>query len=147
MLAAGLACLLITAVGLSQPSQPPILEERWDNLSGAWQFRTDPTDAGVAARWFRPSLPSAGWRTLKVPGYWEEQGVTDPPPGRPAEALPGVMWNDYNGVAWYRLEFRIPSGWQDKPLTLRLGKVDDLDTVWVNGHRIGSSGEGAEHPS
>ncbi len=147
MFASGLACLLMAAAHLGPPSPPVLLEERWDNLSGIWQFRTDPQDQGVTERWFRPSLSNAGWRPLKTPGYWEEQGVTDPRPGRPPEVLPGTPWNDYNGIAWYRLEFRIPARWRARPLVLRLGKVDDLDTVWINGHRVGASGEGAEHPS
>ena len=57
------------------------------------------------------------------PGAWEDEG----------------FWG-YDGTAWYRRSFDLSKRDLDRPLYLRLGRVDDVDQVWVNGHFVGSTG-------
>ncbi|MBM4083579.1 MAG: hypothetical protein FJ272_02220, partial [Planctomycetes bacterium] len=96
------------------------LTAHWGNLEGPWLFRTDPDDIGEKQGWEKPNLDETGWRTIRVPGCWEAQGVTDPRPGQPPKPKPPrVPWTDYDGVAWYRLHFVVPKEWQGQELLLR----------------------------
>lgn len=66
----------------------------------------------------------ASWRPLDVPGVWQGE------------------LGQFDGVVWYRRRVTIPAGWVGKALTLSLGAIDDLDTVWFNGRRIGGAESG-----
>lgn len=70
--------------------------------------------------------PSEDTLLMSVPGTWEVQSS-----GR----LP-----DYDGIAWYRCNVRIPAGWADDALRLRVEKIDDAHEVYVNGKKIGGAG-------
>ncbi len=64
------------------------------------------TDKGLLGeiKWFDPSFKPKEWRTINIPGYWEDQGV-----------------KDLNGVVWYRKEIDIPAsmtGQKDKNMGL-----------------------------
>ncbi len=120
------------------------LSADWDNLAGEWSFRTDPLDVGERQGWAGADLAPDGWRTLRVPGGWESQGVTDPRPGQPAKPLNGMPWADYDGVAWYRLRVVVPQAWAGQDLVLRLGSVDDEDRTFVNGQLVGQSDRSVE---
>jgi sialate O-acetylesterase len=65
------------------------------------------------------SSDDAGWAEAKVPGIWEGELA------------------DFDGVVWYRRGVEIPAGWAGRALTLSLGAIDDLDTVWLDGARVG----------
>lgn len=43
-----------------------------------------------------------------------------------------------NGTHWFRKEFVVPDGWAGKDAVLRLGCMVDADSVYVNGHFVGS---------
>jgi sialate O-acetylesterase len=60
---------------------------------------------------------------MNVPSYWESQG-----------------YKDYDGFAWYRVRFRLPADLQDRRVILLLGKIDDFDETYLNGHKIGHTG-------
>ncbi len=92
-------------------------------IAGPWRFRTG-DDPRYAARDFDDEV----WETIPVPQRWERAG-------RP----------DYDGFAWYRTRFPLPPLPGGKPeartVVLELGKVDDADETFVNGVRIGWTGE------
>lgn len=134
------ACL-VAVLGCegAEPLAPDI-----GNLEGEWRFAIDPDEVGEEQRWQQPDYDDASWRTLRAPGYWEPQGVTDPRPGQPPRTDPNLRWTDYDGVAWYRLRFVVPAEWRGKPLTLMLGSVDDQDRTFLNGELIGATGPGIE---
>ena len=122
----------------------PVLEStRW-NLEGGWRFRTDPGGVGEDEGWPRPEFDDSGWQMLRVPGYWEPQGVTDPRPGQAPKPRGRMPWTDYDGVGWYRLRFVVPEAWTDQELVLVLGSVDDEDRTFLNGTLIGATGPGIE---
>jgi hypothetical protein len=89
------------------------------DLRGNWRF-----EIGDDMKWADPSFNDAGWTSIRVPSYWEEQG------------FPG-----YDGFAWYRKTFYVPPEWSQKDLYLDLGQVDDVDETYVNGHFIGFRGQ------
>ena len=45
---------------------------------------------------------------------------------------------NYDGYAWYRVKFRVPQNFATGELYLSLGKIDDIDDVYLNGKFIGS---------
>jgi sialate O-acetylesterase len=85
------------------------------NLSGKWKFHT-----GNDRNWRTPGMNDEDWKTINVPSVWENEG-----------------YEDYDGYAWYRLEFKIPAGFNTSDLYLSLGKIDDIDDVYLNGELIG----------
>lgn len=94
------------------------------SLAGTWRFKK-----GDSEKWLDPSLNDGNWDQIFVPGYWESQG-----------------YPEYDGVAWYRLHVRLPANLPDKKLILLLGKIDDLDEVYVNGEEIGHTGRIRSNP-
>ena len=70
---------------------------------------------------FDASDPSfrSDWKTMPVPGLWENS------------VLP-----DFDGIVWMQRQVELPAGWAGKPLTLRLGMIDDEDICYFNGVRI-----------
>lgn len=86
------------------------------NLSGKWKFHT-----GNDKSWKSPEINDEDWKTINVPSAWENEG-----------------YEDYDGYAWYRLEFNIPPNFITGDLFLSLGKIDDLDDVYLNGEYVGN---------
>lgn len=81
-----------------------------------------PVDLGMAgpAKWYDVTYTPKGWRTINVPGYWEDQGI-----------------NDLNGVVWYRREIEVPAGMTGKPAKVFLGRIVDADELYINGKQVG----------
>ncbi len=96
-----------------------------ENLEGEWKFKT-----GDNTEWKQNDFNDNNWATLMVPGYWESQG-----------------YKDYDGYAWYRKAFRVPKGLSNKKLVLMMGKIDDLDEVYLNGKLVGSTGTMYDNPA
>jgi hypothetical protein len=88
------------------------------DLSGKWKFKT-----GDDKSWAESSFDDSRWQELKVPLYWDAQG-----------------YKDYDGFGWYRVKFRIPADLVDRRLVLLLGRIDDMDEVYLNGELIGRTG-------
>jgi len=88
------------------------------SLSGYWKF-----SVGDRKSFAEPGYNDGNWDNIKVPGQWEQQG-----------------YNEYNGFAWYRTNFTIQPVGAKGPVYLLLGKIDDVDEVFLNGKKIGSGG-------
>jgi beta-glucuronidase len=89
------------------------------NLSGFWDFRFDPDDAGLQNGW-QGGFPGA--RPAAVPASWNDQFED----GR-----------DFLGPAWYRTDFDLPWGFAGKRLFLRFDSVNYLAETWLNGQSLG----------
>ena len=46
----------------------------------------------------------------------------------------------FDGAAWYRKAIDVPAAWLGKPLVLTLGTIDDYDTTYFDGIRVGRTG-------
>jgi hypothetical protein len=88
------------------------------NLKGPWLF-----SIGINEEWTLPKFDDSKWGTIKVPSPWEDQG-----------------YNGYNGYAFYRKKITIPSAYKGRMLYLNMGYIDDVDEVYLNGNKIGSTG-------
>ncbi len=89
------------------------------DLEGDWKFKT-----GDSLAWKETGYNDARWSSQSLPGIWEEQG-----------------YEDYDGFAWYRKNFNLPSGLISQKLVLLLGKIDDIDQVYLNGQLTGFTGD------
>lgn len=134
----GIALLTFCLAGPAL-SAPLTLSNDPGNLEGQWRFHTDPGDVGEKAGWQAPGFRDDDWRELRVPGGWEEQGITDPRPGEAPRPKGNMPYSDYDGVAWYRLRVIVPAAWAGEDLRLSLGSVDDEDRSFVNGQLVGAT--------
>ena len=135
-------------VAMSRPIIPCSVNSVYRNavrgtrsLRGQWEFRTDPRDVGLDARWFERNVKFD--RVLDVPGCWEAQGIG----GAGKRNLPN-LWHHrylhpdqevagtYTGAAWYRRRVRIPRTWRNRRLWLKIGGVHATGWFWVNGRFI-----------
>jgi len=101
-----------------QDAMPQDLENVVD-LRGSWKF-----SIGDNIEWSQPDYDDNHWETIKVPGSWEGQG-----------------FYGYDGYVWYRTTALLPSGLEQATYYLKLGYIDDVDEVFVNGYKIGQTGQ------
>ena len=106
--------------------QQNTLRNRFE-LSGIWDFQTDPEGQGESAGW-QFGLPEP--RPLAVPGSWNEQYAD----------LYG-----YLGPAWYMRTFYAPAGWKGQRIFVRVGSANYAAAVWLNGRAVGAH-EGGHLP-
>lgn len=92
--------------------------------NNAWNNRIEKEDKGLTGekRWYDTSFRASGWQNMKVPGFWNDQG------------LKGI-----NGVVWFRKEVTVPASMTGKPAKLWLGRIVDKDIVYVNGIYAGAT--------
>jgi len=79
----------------------------------------DPQDATGRAEPAGSADPD-GWWPSDQPGTWHERGL-----------------EDFDGIVWMRREVEIPAAWAGRALQLELGPVDDVDTTWFAGEKVG----------
>ena len=89
------------------------------SLEGIWKFRI-----GDNEKWAAINTDDSDWEQIYVPSSWEDEGY------------PG-----YNGYAWYRKTFILNKIPKDYNLYLRMGFIDDVDEVYLNGIKVGGSGQ------
>ncbi len=85
----------------------------------AWRFMTDPKGDGHRRGFFENDFKDNGWKPIHI-GNWETQG-----------------WADYDGIAWYRIRFNMPSKIDSNAVELNFEGVDESAWVWLNGVYIG----------
>jgi sialate O-acetylesterase len=91
---------------------------RLKDLRGRWKF-----EIGDNQKWAQPDFDDRSWDEIVVPSSWEDEG------------FPG-----YDGYAWYRTRFTLTPDFRQKTIYLHLGRVDDVDQLFLNGHFIGFHG-------
>lgn len=95
-------------------------------LSG-WAFNQDKNLDGHRQGWFKVNWNDSKWAKLKI-GCWEDQGFAN-----------------YDGIAWYRLNFSMPSKLKDfTAVELYFQAVDESAWVWLNGKYIGQHDVGPD---
>ncbi len=81
-------------------------------------------DAGLLSeiKWFSKAYQPKNWRSIHIPGYWEDQGI-----------------KDLNGVVWYRKEIEIPTSISEKEAKIFLGRIVDADELYINGKLVANT--------
>ena len=88
-----------------------------------WEEQVSAIDPGTKANWQDPKTDISDWKDVELPHPWT---------GTELEAI--------DGIVWYHRVTNLPPSWAKIDLELHLGAIDDADTVWVNGIKIGSTG-------
>ncbi len=88
------------------------------NLFGKWKFHLFDNP-----EWSKKNFDDSEWEDIIVPSSWEAQG-----------------FREYDGFAWYRKTFELPANFNVNDLMILLGKIDDMDEVFINGTHIGGTG-------
>lgn len=88
------------------------------SLEGIWKFKIGDDKLRAEIKY-----DDGDWDSLFVPAHWDMQG-----------------YRNYDGFAWYRKKFYLDKKFKQEKLILLLGKIDDIDQVFVNGVQIGSTG-------
>lgn len=101
------------------------LIKKMENERGnAWRNQLYRSDAGIHSDipWYSEKLDDSEWE--KIDMFSSEWASLN---GRPI-----------NGTHWFRKDFDIPESWNISDAVLRLGCIVDADSVFVNGHFVGS---------
>lgn len=88
------------------------------SLNGSWNFITDTNETGTTSGW-NIALPSNA-QEVKVPHTWN--------------IMKGL--EQYNGMAWYQKEFKVPADWKNKHIQLKFGAVYHDAVIYLNGKKI-----------
>lgn len=100
--------------------------EKRMNISGWWQFKSDPENVGVSQQWQSVSLDDSYWEKMEVPGSWE---LTNP-------------YSNYIGKAWYRTHFETPEYKTGQTVLLEFEAVSMSYQVWINGKFVAEEAVG-----
>lgn len=87
-------------------------------LNGIWKIRE-----GDREEWKETNVDDSNWVNIMVPSHWRSLKY---------------MFDPRRGFAWYRKEFTLSPELRDvDDLVIVLGKIDDFDEAYLNGHLIG----------
>jgi len=89
------------------------------SLESEWKFKP-----GDKSEWKEINFDDSKWNSIMVPGKWEELG-----------------YPNHDGYSWYRKKFVPLNSLKGNKLVLMLGKIDDYDEVFLNGVKIGGTGQ------
>lgn len=134
-------------------------QEKYLDLSGAWNFKIDRQDVGVKEKWYNFPLED----TIVLPGSMNTNGKGDEvsaetpwigstsnktwytDPSYAKYRTPGntkfVFWLSpdkyYTGVAWYQKKVTIPKDWKNKSIVFELERCHWETTLWLNDRLMG----------
>jgi sialate O-acetylesterase len=97
-------------------------KDDFDKRMADWWARSDPGSA-AGRNWADPGAATTGWRTMELPKAWEDGGLAN-----------------FDGIVWFRREVEVSADDAGKAAVLHLGPIDDRDTTWVNGVKVGETG-------
>lgn len=91
---------------------------RQKTLIDDWHKKVNENDKGWD--WSNPVYDTSAWKTLNLPGYWEDQGA-----------------GNVDGAVWVRKEINLSKAMTAKDAVLELGIIDDIDNTFFNGTKVG----------
>src|SRR3989454_5679894 len=103
----------------------PQRREDYERALAEWERKNlyeDPGNKGEALGYADPALNAADWNRMNLPQFFETAGLV------------------IDGAVWFRKEVDLPASWAGKDLTLNLTAIDDFDTTYFNGTRVGATG-------
>lgn len=98
-------------------------EQKFHSDVENWKKDIEKIDKGFVegkAAWADMNWKDDAWKTMKVPGLMQEQGLAG-----------------FNGIVWFRKTIDIPADWAGKELILNVGVIDDNDFTYFNGVQVG----------
>ena len=94
-------------------------QEKYQQQLIEWQKKIDlSTSEGKGCT--AADFDDGSWEQMELPKHWEQAGLAD-----------------FDGLVWFRKDVNVPQSWAGRELLLELGPIDDMDTTYVNGTRVG----------
>jgi signal transduction histidine kinase len=93
-------------------------QEHFIRLDGMHKF-----SAGDDPAWAFPDYDDAQWQKIHVPGSWQSQRMSPE-----------------KDMGWYRIYFSAPDSLRDIVPAILIGRIGDVDEVFLNGIKIGREG-------
>ena len=103
----------------------PDRQKDFERVMAEWEQKNiylDPGNKGEALGYASESVSTADWKQMNLPQYFETAGL------------------DIDGAVWFRKQVEVPPSWTGKDLVLNLTPIDDYDTTYFNGTRVGGIG-------
>ncbi|WP_347840158.1 sialate O-acetylesterase [uncultured Draconibacterium sp.] len=85
-----------------------------------WWHEVNKNDPGVG-KWSKNDVDVSGWSQISLPGYWNDKGV-----------------DISNGSIWFCKEFQLDESLAGEEAILRLGRIINSDSAFVNGTFVGN---------
>jgi len=101
---------------------PGNLNEMLTKAVSEWEQKIAAIDPGTQGNWQDPQLDVSDWKEMEQPTFWA-----------------GSDLEPVDGIVWLRRVTNLPPSWARNPMELNLGPIDDIDTVWVNGVKVGGT--------
>ena len=120
-------------------------------LNGDWKFFFVDSYKKLPENITDPSVSTASWNDIKVPGNWEVQGygvaiyTNHGYEFKPRNPEPPIL-PEANPVGVYRRDIDIPSDWKERDIYLHLAGVKSGVYVYINGQEVGYS-EDSKNPA
>ena len=86
----------------------------------SWFSELNKKDKGVSV-WSKENADFSSWPQMSIPGYWADK-----------------FSSQKNGSVWFHREFNIPDSLAEGNAVLRLGRIIDSDSAFVNGTFVGT---------
>ena len=97
------------------------IEENDRKVSTTWYAAVNSQDEGLKNHWSEANLEDSDWKNMNIPGYWSDTEL-------------GAV----NGAVWFRKEIDL-ANIKASTAKLILGRIVDADSVYVNGHFVGTT--------
>jgi hypothetical protein len=119
--------------GQSSGTIPSPTTSTTTSVAGEWRVRLDPTDEGIAGKWFHAGDGFAD--RIPLPGSTDEYHLGQ----KNDEIAPQHLTRTYvfTGPAWYEREVTIPESWRGKQVILFLERCHWETMVWLDDFPVG----------
>jgi sialate O-acetylesterase len=90
----------------------------------SWFQMTNASDEGYKSpgTWYDPGTNTSDWKRMAIPGY-----------------IPGEPMGNTHGVYWFKKEIQIPADVAGEKLFLKMGRMVNADSVYINGTFVGTT--------
>src|SRR5690606_16748119 len=93
-----------------------------NNIHREWFQAINQNDRGLKEKWWQTEVSKQDWQSIEMPSKWKDAGLAIPP-----------------GSVWLHKTFDLPANKKDLTCRLFLGCIVDADSVYLNGHFIGTT--------
>lgn len=103
------------------------LQQEYEVKLAQWEEQVAQIDPGTIEGWYQKYIDGHefnDWQDMKLPMRW---------------SLSGTGLKDTDGIVWFRQTINLPPDLAKIDLEMNFGPIDDVDTTWVNGTKIGST--------
>lgn len=100
----------------------------WKRANDIVVYHEDTGIPAAAEDFPSPDFDHSGWQVVNLPASFES------------------LFGDVDGTYWFRRTIGIPEAFVGRDLEIHLGRIDDFDVAFFNGHRIGGMDDASTQP-